>query len=222
MRSSRSRLVLLGLVVVLAAGSLAACTDDNASVFISGNVAGDDACSYTPSNAQWLGGALDTGLSVAYFAHPLYNSQLITRASDGPLAADPNGVHVEGAVVELRDAAGAAIGDAFTVTTSTYVPPGTSSDPGQAVGSLELVPPAYGLLLADRAAAETYVDIVASVTPFGHTTGGTEIESREWLWTILVCNGCLQECATGDELDMAEGACFVGQDHTVKVDCTMP
>ena len=210
----------MAVVLWVALGVSAGCTDDNASLFISGNVAPDDDCFYSPSNALWLGGSMDVSLTNIYYAAPLYNNQLITRQSEGPLAADPNGIHIEGAVVELRDTSGAAIGDAFTVSSSTYVPPGTGDSAGQSVGSLELVPPAFGVMLQATVAADAYTEIVASVTPFGATTGGTEIEAREWLWPIYVCSGCLVRCATADELMTAMGgACFPGNNEETPVAC---
>jgi len=228
MRMNRPVLWLLCCVPILAGG----CVDgDGPAFYISGHVSASEDCTYEPGNPFWLRGAFNVNVGSGYYAvTPLLNNQLRARGSDAPLRADPNGVLIEGAEVELTDAAGAPIPfglpNPFTVPTSDFVPSATSAEsPGQAVGLVMVIPPAYALSLYDSLGgaggdplARTVV--VANLRVFGETNGGVDVESDWWSWPIDVCrDACLTACVAVDTTDTAT-CCTPGQDCVTEVICT--
>lgn len=226
------------LVLLALAG--AGCDDqNNVSFFIAGHalseVEGEGTggrCMYSGESALALRGTLDVGQVCAgmaneftppqqYVLHPMYVNQIINRESMGPLRADPNGVFVQGAEVELRATDGSALAvglpNPFTVTASDYVPSATGVVESRAVGSLEIVPPLYGAALAGMGGNFT---IVAAVTAFGETNGDVAVESGEFLWPIDVCQGCLFiELPPTDETGTDSLPCEAGQDDAATVFC---
>ena len=208
----RSRVTLVGraVVVALAGAMLFGCVeDDTAALFVTGHVKPtDDDCVLESDNPNILRGLLDVANGGSYELFPRYQSQLRTRASEAPPAADPNGIFVEGAEVELSAPDGSLVGfgglpNPFTVTVSDYVAPGS-----QTVGSIQIVPPAYVDSLA--AAVGDTGQVVATVRPFGQTAGEVQIEGRAFIWPIDLCVGCLVGCVAPDEDPILW--CTFGQD----------
>lgn len=202
---------------------LCGCVDnDGPAVFISGNLSPTDACEYAPGNAFVAEGALNVDRAVAYFIHPEYNGQLRSRGSDAPLRADPNGMQIEGAEIELQSAAGDALSLAglpnpFVVPVSTYI--ASTPDPSstsKSAGSIQAVPPPYVTALRDvvgPGCGDVQV-VLAKVRVFGTTIGGVDVESGDWSWPITLCRGdCLVACSTDPAVaDVESTCCGYGQD----------
>jgi len=223
-------------ILVLCAALLGGCANTNdVSFFIAGHLAiegtGAD-CTVKVDNDLILRGTLDVAAPCGgrfaprtqYFLFPLYVNQTIDRESSGPLRADPNGVFVEGAEVELRNQGGQPLAFAgpnpFTVMASSFVPSAEGTDEARAVGTLEIVPAAYGVEL-DSVLGGGDATIVASVTAFGHTNGDVSVETGEFLWPIDICHGCLfQETpATADLMASTVLSCQPGQDALSQLVC---
>lgn len=221
--------------VLLLAAALAAggCVDNDASsLFISAHVRPtDEECTLDPGGAVVTRGAFNVESRFGYFVFPLLNNQLRARGSDAPLRTDPNGIHLTGAEIELRNAQGTAIAfpglpNPFTVPTSSYVPATDSAnEPGQTVGNILVIPPAYADELFNQLGGPDGDDsaatvVVASIKVFGETNGDVDVESDEWLWPIDVCRGrCLFECIPADEFG-EEACCTPGQDVSCQVPST--
>ncbi len=216
------------IAAALAAGG---CVDnDGASLYISGHVApsGDD-CTLEAGNALVSRGVFNVESRFGYFAFPLYNNQLRSRGSDAPLRTDPNGIHLQGAEVELQDAAGGLIDfgpglpNPFSVPTSGFVPSTPQANAAsQVVGNILAIPPAYADVLFEQLGGEGGDDaaatvVIASIRVFGETNGDVDVESDDWLWPIDVCRGtCLFQCISAE--DVAESICCTpGQDFTCDV-----
>src|SRR5687767_6066547 len=125
-----TRAFLLGFALLAAAG----CDDaNNVSFFIAGDVVGEMAeglCEYDTTNPLLIRGRLDLGAPCGdvtaarrqYLLFPLYVNQMLNRESAMP-RADPNGVFVQGAEINILSEGGESIGIApYTVTASTFVP----------------------------------------------------------------------------------------------------
>src|SRR5687768_4492213 len=114
-------------LVMLALAGVGCDDQNNVSFFIAGHalseVEGEGAgarCMYSGESVLALRGTLDVGTICAgtsaeivppqqYVLHPMYVNQIINRESSGPVRADPNGVFVQGAEVELRATDGSAL-----------------------------------------------------------------------------------------------------------------
>jgi hypothetical protein len=193
-------------------------------------------------------GTLDLLLRDDYIMSPLYRSELLSTRDPASAHPETRGFFVTGARIDLRVGAPPPDGPelltsgAFSVTTSTFVPPGTSSGPGYAVGGIDVIPVSVGQLLlpavcpmgAPTAACPVPpvtphpLLVIASITPFGQTMGGLQIEGATFQYPINVCCGCLitfpadadnqtiagPDCSGGVATTMT---CSIGQDEPV--DC---
>lgn len=196
-----------------------ACTDVNPAFFIAGNIIPqeeDNLCALPTGGTLLTRGRYNVDFPGGYSVFPLYQNTGRTRNSDR--SADPSGVHIRGAEVELQDAGGnplsfGGLPNPFTVRTTTYVP--SSSDgvsPGSQVGEIPVIPESYRPSLTPGAT------IIAAVKAFGETTGGIEVETDQWIWTIELCNGtCLFVCPGPDADEL--GGCTPGQDSTFLHPC---
>lgn len=216
------------LVLSLAAAS-ASCVDNDASSFyIDCNIipeSEDRGCSLDPGGRCLTRGLYNPSTGAGYQLFPRYNNQLRARGSDAPLRADPNGVHVQGAEIELMAADGSTmtfggLPNPFSVPTSTFVPSAQGPDAaGQSVGSIMLIPPNYGSALTGAGVST----IVAAVRVFGETNGDVDVESDDFLWPIDLCSGgCLLLCPSPDMMAEEEPCCAFGQDFACAVQETDP
>jgi hypothetical protein len=212
----RKSLVTVSLVSLIA--GLGCVADDGPAFFISGNVAPDPgSCTLSVGNDLYIRGVLDVSVGNGYLLQPLFNNQLVPRAADAPPRANPNGVVIQGAEVEIQDAAGSAVDfgglpNPFTVAATTYVPTSTgATSPGQEVGAFEVIPPAYVAALDGMVGTDpgSRILILVSFGAFGETTGGVDIEVSEFVWPIDVCRNCLYLPAGPDD---EVGCCTPGQD----------
>jgi hypothetical protein len=154
-----------------------------------------------------------------YLLFPLYVNQMINRESAGPVRADPNGVFIQGAEVELRDAAGNALFPAFSVTASDFIPSAVDETESRDVGVLEIVPGSSWVQLSSMVGPGGSMTIIAAVVAFGETNGDVSVETDEFLWPIDVCNGCLYQEVSVDDEGGAVLGCTPGQDGVSIVTC---
>lgn len=221
-RSRMRRLVIA--VLAAAAAASTGCVDDNPGLVVAGNVRPDSMCLFAPTGGALVAyGVYDTAVVRPYVVAPLFRSGLVSRtAIVASPRAEPNNIAIEGAVVELTAVDGAAIPgvtSSYTVAMSAFVPTAVDGQAGVATGLIEAIPASVGLELA-ASIAGVPTTVVVNMTFFGHTTGGTAIDSNPWSWTVQVCAGCLEvACST-----MLTAQCFGGQDgYPYKLsDCTTP
>ena len=217
----RGSFIGTGIVVALL-GLAGGCNQDNVSFYIVGNIIPEEmeaTCSLNPSGQLLTRGRYNTQVNLGepYVVFPLYSNQL--RARRGPVAANPNAVHITEAEVTLRDEAGQALDfgglpNPFTVRTgSTFVPASADgTTPGQSVGEVPAIPNVY------QSALGTSGTVIAAIKVFGETTGDTDIETEEWLWPIDLCGGdCLFACPAS--MAGGGGGCTPGQDVVTEAAC---
>jgi len=213
------------IIIAAVATSLASCASDNASVYIEGNVIPeqqDVGCSLTADGAQLTSGFYNVDFPSAYRVFPLYNNQLLSRATD--VRADPNGILIRGAEVELQDLAGApmdfgGLPNPFTIPASTFINSGDVGQPGRNVGELEVIPDPYRAFMAAGGRRGT---IVITVKVFGRTNGNIDIQAGAWQWPVAICGGnCLFECLAADDTTEVL-SCSPGQDFGSRVRRDIP
>lgn len=241
---------LAGLAVVAGGvGVMSACAHNDSSLFIQDviyliPVAAGQVCSYTadPNQLFQSSGTLDVAFRDQYFAEFLVANQLVAQSNSAQLMTETSTVNIEGAIVRVTDAAGNQL-DSFTSLAAGTVYPSTGTVPGYA---------AIGATIASRASIKAVVGakgaglglggsttIVTYSKFFGHTLGGTYVESNEFEYPIEVCEGCLvtfseslSNCngvmlkgpnclgaqASGSTLSTLPIPCTVGQDTAI--DCS--
>jgi hypothetical protein len=177
---------------------------------------------------------LDVAFRRQYSATLLVGSQLVARGNSSQLRTETSRVALEGSVVQLADSRGAVVWGPVTVPGSGFVDPASGTTPS--FGAIDTI-----LLGADFGQTVLYPDLsvntqfiknfTASVHVFGHTLGGTAVESGDASFPIQVCYGCLvkfppeasssatnpncsQPPASGSSLSQP---CRMGQDEAV--DC---
>ena len=209
------RLPIVVLAAAVSASIAAGCVDENPGLVVAGNIQPDDMCVFSPSGAALVAyGVYDVAFPHSYFVAPKFLSGLVSRtAVPGPPMAEPNNIAIEGAVVELTAVGGASLPIAtssYTVAMSAFVPPSVDGDPGTATGIVEAIPASVGEEIKALLGGSDGT-VIARMTFFGHTTGGTAIDAGPWSWTMRVCDGCLEvPCAT-----MLTSSCLAGQDGNV-------
>jgi hypothetical protein len=198
---------LAGLAVVTGALSLAAgCVHDDSSFFVQAVIypqpqgAGTQ-CTYTanPSQVFLSRGLFDAAINLngQYSAEFLLANQLVTESNPNQVQTETSNIRVEGAIVRDTDAAGNQL-DSFTSFTSGTIYAAVGGTPGYAAINAVIVSskavkgagvPPFGM-------GATMV--VAYVKFFGHTLGGTYIESNEFEFPVDVCTGCLIQFSASD------------------------
>lgn len=170
-----------GLLAIGALISASGCADNNSMMFVRGVIALDYVnciAKADPSNTYLPYGTLDTAFRDTYTAFLLVGNQLTARSSRNQLRTEPNRVSVRGAVVSLSN------GSSFSTTATGFVDPASGDTPGYGLVAVDLIP---GVGNVGNPSGE----IVATVSVFGDTLGGTSITSNTLTFPIYVCNGCL-------------------------------
>lgn len=187
------------------AGSFAAlvpsCADNNQSIFIRQIQALQaPECTVTSDATAFTSptGFVDVGIATNYVLHPLVGNQLLARGDARQARAEPNRVQLEGAEVELVKPSGetVAIGglpNPYSVIATGTIDPTASADATYGVTQLEVIPPVfmagYRQLLA-KGGPGTTETIHAKIKVFGHTLGGTAVETGVFTYPITACYGC--------------------------------
>lgn len=220
-----TKTILIALVVILASG----CAENRSSLFIKQVLVADANCTIeSPDSTRFrTRGALDVAFSHNYALPVLVANQMTARASASDLVTETNGVQIVGANVQIW-VGGVAEGTpwGFYQPTSGYVEP-----EGEAYTWVVAVPEAY--LESYGASGTSCGDIPPLVTVgvqiLGTTTGGTEVDTPEFYFSIdLTCGGlvtCPTESADEDgnlcmstDAPELEPAC-IGQDELI--DCRL-
>ena len=144
-------------------------------------------------------GFVDVGIATNYVIHPLLGSQLLASGDSKQSRAEPNRITIEGAEITIVEPNGAKVSignlpNPFSVIATGTIDPTASSDATYAVTQVEAIPPvfmeAYRKRLHDLGGIGTTQTIHAKVKVFGHTLGGTAIETGVFTYPITACYGC--------------------------------
>jgi hypothetical protein len=209
------------------------CTDEQTGFFIMGNVnlVAPECSARAEGTAALIdSGVLDVALRREYQASLLVGSQLAPRGDKGNLRTETMITTVTGAEVHLyKDTGEQDQNSPFTVPASGVIRPEGSADPGFGIVTATLIPAQTGNDLAEELTNPAEIRTrVASVSVFGKTLGGLEVETAPHSFVIRVCEGCLinfpadavsttdQSCF-GSAEDADEPPCRLGQDEGV--DC---
>ena len=185
-------------------------------------------------------GTFDLALGESYSVLPLFQNTISAT------------VQVLGVVVQLREGSpdGPLIGSAFTVY-STITIPAADDGPGRRAGTIEVIPPQVAAVLQSavcsinpstpRTAAcpvPSYSSanrrLIVTLTAFGETASGSEVETPPFTFPVVVCCGCLITFPTEARAPVSEhrspncnfgmaspgpASCRLGQD--LPVDCRL-
>jgi hypothetical protein len=220
-RSSRSLAFLMGALgtLVLTQG----CVDDGVSMHVICSIppaVEEDGCTWDPQGDTCVAdGALNLRPGGFYRMTLRVESGLKPRAAEVPPIAEPNGVQIHSARIDLRTSDGRRIlfgkelKNPYDVTASGYLAPN-----GINATTVEVIPSQYVASL--RAPMdEPLTQIVAAIQLRGTTDGDVEVESGEFAWPIRLVRTSTVE-AEG-KCDKAEDVCPLvrGQDGFVNA-CT--
>jgi hypothetical protein len=216
-----------------------ACATNDQSIFILGGLAPsanrvNGACIYTndPQQAHLLEGTLDVGLSDSYYSVLLVGNQMIPRGDPLNNRAESNRVHIDGGVVRVTESDGTLIRE-FTSPGNGLPNPASNNTPDFAVVGMVTLDAPTADTLRGVVTIGTSKTVLVNIKAFGTTLGGTDLESGEYQFPLLVCNGCLVDFSTGNDpqqqpqpnclLTTAAGGsgttqapCRFGQDEYVK------
>jgi len=177
------------------------CADNHMTIFIRQmqaleapecTVNNDVSALHTPS------GFIDVGIASNYMVHPLVGNQLLSKGDPRQAKAEPNRVQLEGAEIELVNARGdaLAIGESnpYSVIATGTIDPTSSADAAYGVTQVEVIPPKIMAVLRktlhDSGGIGTTQTIHAKISVFGHTLGGTAVETGTFTFPITACYGC--------------------------------
>ncbi len=225
-RSMKFGLLAVGLVAPVAATS---CTEDGTALHIECNVApdvSDEGCVWDPGSSTCVfDGRLNIRSANSYFAGFKVVSGLKARRTTSPPRAEPNGVQLSEAEVQLRTPGGSplpglpeGLPNPYTLVSTGYVKP-----EGTGLMQVELLPPAYVQFLREQESDPKTArgQIVAAVTIRGVTDGQVEVETAPFLWPIRLiskspvledgeCKEVEAQCAAIQGTDGFADACVCG------------
>jgi hypothetical protein len=201
--AARQRMsVALGVIGLAALAT--GCTDDGVSLHAICPIPPEieeDACIFDPSSDVCVGeGVLNVSSATSYGMNLKVESGLKPRMRDVPVLAEPNGVQITQAEVELRVFNGDVIDfnddklpNPYLVAASGYADP-----QGLAAVTVTIIGREYVDFFRDKSLTQ----IVAAVKLHGITNGHEEVESGEFNWPIrLIKRSPLRsnnECYVGE------------------------
>ena len=205
---------LFGLLLFASSSSLisSGCVENRSSLFVYGNGAAE--ISGTTCEVK-LGGEIDLitrgtfdlvrseQYAVGYIARLVVGNQLQPLGDNDTLRAETSRIQLEGAEVSVTPVGSGSGGGSYTVSFTGIVDTKDSEEPGQSVIPVELIP-------FDFLTEVGEYDVTFNL--FGHTLGGTEIESGEVTYTVEACRGCLSNCTDPSENEIAIG-CSTASDY---------
>jgi hypothetical protein len=219
------RIFALGFAATAVAGLSSSCATNDSALFIRGvmHIKSPQCVAEADPSAEMLAeGVLDTEFRSSYVGALLVGNQLVRRGSKDQLRTETSRVRLEGAVVSVATAGGAAIRSFSTIGTG-FVDPGDGTEPGYGIFYATLVPPQTG----------TVGEVVnVTVRVYGTTLGGEQIESGDISFPIYICQDCLISypadaadptatgyvCSSNGETAI-EPPCNLGQDDLI--DCRL-
>ncbi len=198
-----------------------ACSHNDGSIFIAGILAPptgsqSGACLYqaNPAGPFESSGLLDVALTDHYVASILVANQLVPRGDNANLRVETNRFVIQGAIVRITDSQGAPVRKPYTIQGGGEVDPASGGSPGYSVFSTTIIDADTARQLR-KAASPQSVRLVTYFKVFGQTTGGTSIESMEFLFPVDTCIGCLVTVPSG----VACASSAVGGSSTVTTPC---
>lgn len=213
---------LAGLTLICGGIALtSACAHNDSSLFVEAAlfptpVAEGQSCTFTadPNQTVISVGKMDLAFgNDEYQAVFLIGNQLVAQASSQNLKTETSIINIEGAIIVDTDAAGNQL-DTFTSVASGTVLPSSGSVPGySSIGAIVTSPKALSTLLntegkningGGSSLVITYVKF------FGHTLGGTYIESNNFEYPITICETSVNnsQCLVNFSQSEATGTCL--------------
>ncbi len=198
-------------------GLIAACQHNDSSLFVSNvlfptPVSEGQTCTFTadPSQTVISVGKLDLAFGNSeYNATFLIGNQLVAQANSENLKTETSIINIEGAIVVDTDAAGDQL-DTFTAPASGTVLPSTGTVPGySSIGAVVTSATAMAALLKAEGSnvnSGGSTLIISYVKFFGHTLGGTYVESNNFEYPITICktsennSSCLVNFSQSEEI----------------------
>lgn len=184
------------------------CADNHSTLFVVGVLARSDDCSgyiFDPGQPRLGSGLMDKLMVDGYSAGLLLGNQLVAQGNNDQVRTETSRIALQGAEVRLTQAETGAQLAHYTTTISGTVDPSPSTNPGY-FGAVVMMIPA-GLDLDPG-------EYLSSVRVFGETLGGQDVESGEFVFPIVVCDGC--SVVVGGEVT-ASGDCLPPQGATLDV-----
>lgn len=194
----------LAFAVAIAGGFTAlipSCADNNQTIFIRQiQTIQAPECTVTNDVTAFTSptGFVDVGVASNYVIYPLVGNQLLAKGDARQSRSESNRVQLEGAEIELADPTGATLSigglpNPYSVIASGTIDPTASADASYGVTQIEVIPPvfmaAYRQRLHEKGIGETQT-IHAKIKVFGHTLGGTAVETGIFTYPITACYGC--------------------------------
>lgn len=225
--------------VFAVSAALPACADNDQTIFIRGVLAPSTNrtggfCTYSDDPAQpFLSSvSLDVGLNDSYFAFLLVGNQMIPRGDPNNNRAESNRAHLNGGVVQVKDANGNMLREFTSYATSFLDPQNNNTPDFSPIGLTIFDAPTRDLIQAELPNRASRKTLLITIKVFGVTTGGKDVESGEFTMPMQVCNGCLVSFAdANDPADLVQpnckkastttstgtdGPCIIGQDVPVR------
>jgi len=198
-----------------------ACAHNDSSLFVENAlyptpVAEGQSCTFTadPNQTVISVGKLDLAFGNDEFSGVfLIGNQLVSQASSQDLKTETSIINIEGAIIVDTDAAGNQL-DTFTSPASGTVLPSTGTVPGySSIGAIVTSPKAISALMSTEASNINGGGsslIITYVKFFGHTLGGTYIESNNFEYPITICatSANNSQCLVSFSESEATGTCF--------------
>ncbi len=170
--------------------ALLACEDARPTFVISHVIYMDKDClASADSDKKWTIGRYDPYCSDHYSIPLRVESYMMPRSDDMRGRSEPNIVQFEGVEISILDPGGALWAPPFSAAVEGTLGTAAGGEPGVALVRVPAVPSALSEIMLDFEDYETR-EFVISITLFGKTTGGLEVESDEFLFPIEVCKKC--------------------------------
>lgn len=198
MKRFLGRVVVVCASAVVIGAALPACVENDQSIFIRSVLRPstnrqNGACIYTadPQQAELFRGIVDVGIRDNYRSVVLVGSQMLSRGDPANTRAEPNRVHINGAIVKVQEPNGNQLAE-FTALASGFADVGSNNNPGYGVMQIVTIDaPTAAALRAQLPNRDETRQIVVQLKVFGRTLGGVDLESNEHQFTLEACNGCL-------------------------------
>lgn len=204
---------LLTLGLVGASG----CADNRSTLYVVGVLApptgSDCGVAYDPGQPRIGRGTMDVFFTDQYSPHLLVGNQMVPQGNNDQLRSETSRIDLREAVVSLSRP-GQGTFEEFTTNISGSANPAPSPAPGYAGAEVTLVPAGLNLALGEY---------LATVRIFGETLGGQDVETGEFKFPFIVCNGCTISGLNRDGICTSVGTpdrpCTPGEDSPY--DCAL-
>lgn len=214
MKRTIGRVVAVCASMIVIGAVAPACVENDQSIFIRSVLAPslnrqNGACTYTddPQQPLLFEGLVDVGIRDNYFAVVLVGSQMLQRGEPASGRAEPNRVHLNGAVVRVTEPNGALIAE-FTSLATGFADVQQNNNPDYGVmGIIGIDAPTAQTLRGQLPNRDSTKQVVLQLKAFGKSLGGVDLESSEYQFPLRVCNGCLVNFATADTARPLEEQC---------------